>query len=189
MERKERFQIAFNHLRMKGVLKSQKDLAEALCATAPHISSALKGDKKYLTDNLLMRFQSKFNEFNLKWLIDGVGEMLVRDNQELQTSEPNPTPNIGEEINDLDEAIRLSQKRLSDRSQEERQFELYSARIRQLDADRARIADELMKLDLARKTLNKEIEEVRSLKASLQEAINVLSAKNAISMVEDDNNI
>ena len=188
MERKERFQIAFNHLRMKGVLKSQKDLAKALCATAPHISSALKGDKKYLTDNLLMRFQSKFHEFNLKWLIDGVGEMLVRDNQELQTSEPAPIPNIGEEIKDLDEAIRLSQKRLSDRRQEERLFELYSARIRQLDADRARIADELMKLDLARKTLSKEIEEIRSLKSALQEAINDFNAKDASSMASDNDN-
>lgn len=196
MERKERFQIAFNHLRMKGVLKSQKDLAKALCATAPHISSALKGDKKYLTDNLLMRFQSKFHEFNLKWLIDGVGEMLVRDNQELQTSEPAQIPNIGEEIKDLDEAIRLSQKGLTNQEQMDQVLSMYSACIRRFDDDHARINEELKELSLARQTLNKEIEEVRSLKAALHDAIFMLrtstqqeSNHKPLMASDNDNNI
>lgn len=104
MERNERLQAAFNHLRMKGILKSQKDLANALGATAPHISSALGGDEKYLTDNLLIRFQSKFNQFSLEWLMNGVGEML---------NTPSVTDGIRNRIKQLVELSCLSNDEFS----------------------------------------------------------------------------
>ena len=163
---------------------SQKAFAERIGLTTGAVGNWKNRD---VGINVINKIVNAFPSVRKEWLLTGNGDILV-SNQSL--SEPNPTPNIGEEIKDLDEAIRLSQKRLSDRSQEERLFELYSARIRQLDADRARIADELMKLDLARKTLSKEIEEIRSLKSALQEAINDFNAKDASSMASDnDNNI
>jgi transcriptional regulator with XRE-family HTH domain len=161
---------------------SQKAFAERIGLTTGAVGNWKNRD---VGINVINKIVNAFPSVRKEWLLTGNGDILV-SNQSL--SEPNPTPNIGEEIKDLDEAIRLSQKRLSDRSQEERLFELYSARIRQLDADRARIADELMKLDLARKTLSKEIEEIRSLKSSLQEANNDFNAKDASSMASDNDN-
>ena len=51
--RAERLNEAFNYLRFKGLVKTQKDLAEAIGATAPNVSSALKGDEKFLTDSFI----------------------------------------------------------------------------------------------------------------------------------------
>lgn len=75
MERKERLRKAYDYLRLTGRVRTQKDLADQLGATPPHISSAMKGEPRYLTDNLLMRLQSKFPIFNLQWLLDETGEM------------------------------------------------------------------------------------------------------------------
>lgn len=74
--RAERLNEAFNYLRFKGLVKTQKDLAEAIGATAPNVSSALKGDEKFLTDSFIARFSEAFEEVSSHWLLTGEGEML-----------------------------------------------------------------------------------------------------------------
>lgn len=74
--RAERLNEAFNYLRFKGLVKTQKDLAEAIGATAPNVSSALKGDEKFLTDSFITRFSEAFGEVSSHWLLTGEGEML-----------------------------------------------------------------------------------------------------------------
>lgn len=77
--RAERLNEAFNYLRFKGLVKTQKDLAEAIGATAPNVSSALKGDDKFLTDSFISRFSDAFEEVSSHWLLTGEGDMLASD--------------------------------------------------------------------------------------------------------------
>lgn len=49
----------YKELRFKGLINSQKDLANALCISEGTISRALKGDERFLTDSLI----SKLNNF------------------------------------------------------------------------------------------------------------------------------
>lgn len=76
LTRAERLNEAFNYLRFKGLIKTQKDLAEAIGATAPNVSSALKGDEKFLTDSFIARFSEVFGEVSSHWLLTGEGDML-----------------------------------------------------------------------------------------------------------------
>lgn len=78
MERKDRLKEAFEYLRNKGEVHTQKDLAERMGATRPNVSGAFKGDIKILTDKFIRRFNDAFdNLFNLDWLLTGNGEMLA----------------------------------------------------------------------------------------------------------------
>lgn len=74
--RAERLNEAFNYLRFKGLVKTQKDLAEAIGSTAPNVSSALKGNERFLTDSFIVRFSDAFGEVSSHWLLTGEGEML-----------------------------------------------------------------------------------------------------------------
>lgn len=77
MTRAERLNEAFQYLRGCGKIHSQKDLAQAMGATAPNVSSALKGVDKVLTEKFLRRFVEAFdNVVSFEWLLTGEGEML-----------------------------------------------------------------------------------------------------------------
>lgn len=78
MERKERLKIAYDFLRSRGVVHTQKDVASIMEATQQNVSAALKGKEGVLTDNFLRRFNLAFGDpFNIDWLINGNGEMLA----------------------------------------------------------------------------------------------------------------
>lgn len=76
MDKKERFNLAFNYLKNNGIIHTQKDLAQKIGSTAPNVSSALKGVEAVLTDSFLRRFCLTFNIFNLTWLLNEEGNML-----------------------------------------------------------------------------------------------------------------
>lgn len=77
MEKKIRLANAYNYLRSKGEIHTQKDLARRMETTPPNVSSALKGVETVLTDKFLQRFNAAFdNIFNIDWLLNGEGEML-----------------------------------------------------------------------------------------------------------------
>lgn len=83
MERADRFNKAYEYLKNRGMLHTQKELAAKMKATAPHVSLAMKGESKYLTDNFLRRFNDTFDSiFNLQWLILGEGDMLKEGEEE-----------------------------------------------------------------------------------------------------------
>ena len=78
MEKRERLQAAYEYLRSRGKVHTQKDVASAMKATRQNVSSALKGKERFLTDSFLRRFNIAFGEpFNTDWLISGEGEMLA----------------------------------------------------------------------------------------------------------------
>lgn len=87
----ERFNIAFNYLKGKGIIKTQKDAAIKIGMTQGNLSKALKGDDRYLTESFIKRFNESFNGmFNANWIISGEGSML-KDNKEFR-HEITPVP-------------------------------------------------------------------------------------------------
>lgn len=81
MERKERFKEAFEYLKSSGTAHTQRDIALKMDSSEGNISKAMKGDERVLTNRFLRRFNEAYgNIFNIEWLIDGIGEMLVVNN-------------------------------------------------------------------------------------------------------------
>ena len=77
MERNERLQKAFEYLRSKGLVHTQKDVASKMGSSESNLSKALKGEDKVLTDRFLKRFNAAFDSvFNIDWLLHGKGNML-----------------------------------------------------------------------------------------------------------------
>lgn len=72
----ERLNEAFNYLRFKGVVSTQRDVAVAMNSTPSNVSRALKGDDRVITDNFLVRFSETFSDISATWLLTGEGEML-----------------------------------------------------------------------------------------------------------------
>lgn len=84
MEKVERFNMAFEYLKSRGILHSQKDVALVMKSSETNISRAFNGNPKYLTDNFLRRFCKIFGTFiNESWLIDEEGLMLKSTIHEL----------------------------------------------------------------------------------------------------------
>lgn len=77
MTKKDRINEAYQFLRGRGIVHTQKDIAAAMGASPSNISSALKGAENVLTDSFVFRFNKAFNNvFNESWLLTGEGEML-----------------------------------------------------------------------------------------------------------------
>lgn len=80
MNKKERFHTAFNYLKDKGLIHTQKELADLMGASASNLSSAMKGVDTVLTDNFLKRFnRAAGSVFRESWLLNGDGSMLNED--------------------------------------------------------------------------------------------------------------
>lgn len=112
MTKKERFSEAFNYLRDKGIVHTQKDVAEKMGSTSPNVSSALKGVESVLTDNFLKRFNEAFGAvFDEQWLLTGTGPMLKDGGGEgEQGGEPSLATLVGE---------IAAQRRLTEAAQEQ----------------------------------------------------------------------
>lgn len=87
MSKTERLNEAFNYLRFKGLVDTQKDVATAMKSTPQNVSSALRGNEKVITDSFLTRFAEAFQEVSPQWLLTGEGSMLNSDTPE-QLTEP-----------------------------------------------------------------------------------------------------
>ena len=119
MDKKERFERAYNYLKFQGIIKKQEDVAKAMSATRSNVSLALNGNPIVLTDNFLMRFAKAFpGIFNYDWLLSGDGEMLTV-NQPQTKQEPSDVHYIdnGSILNALlaakDETIAAMQNQLA----------------------------------------------------------------------------
>lgn len=77
-------------LRKNPVLyKTKTNVAEAIGFPRTNFSAALKGEEKYLTDNIVNKFVSKFPELNKEWLLTGEGEMLKDEGEKVSILKPN----------------------------------------------------------------------------------------------------
>lgn len=74
-----RLNKGFEYLRNIGMVHTQADVAKAMGASRPNVSSALKGDEKVLTDKFLKRFANAFDVLSQDWLLTGEGPMLISD--------------------------------------------------------------------------------------------------------------
>lgn len=119
MDKKERFEKAYNYLKFQGIIKKQDDVAKTMGATRANVSLALNGNPAVLTDNFLMRFAKAYpGMFNFDWLLTGDGEMLTV-NQPEPAKEPSDVHYIdnGSMLNALlaakDETIAAMQNQLA----------------------------------------------------------------------------
>lgn len=77
MNKFEIFQQAFNYIKSRGYVHTQKDVASKMGSSESNVSKALKGEDKVLTDRFLKRFNAAFDYvFNIDWLLHGKGNML-----------------------------------------------------------------------------------------------------------------
>lgn len=77
MDKKTIINKAFEYVRTLGDVHTQKDLASKMGYSTPTISSAFKGDPRYLTDSFISNFNKTFGDiFNPEWLATGNGNML-----------------------------------------------------------------------------------------------------------------
>lgn len=80
MEKKDRLAKAIAYLKLQGLVESQVDAARKMNASESTMSSAIRGNEKYLNNTFLRRFNDAFGGiFSLKWLIDGIGSMCCSD--------------------------------------------------------------------------------------------------------------
>ena len=87
MNKNNRLAEAIRYLQGKGIVKTQRDVANKMGATPPNVSSALKGVESVLTEKFIRRFNSAFGGiFNDEWLITGEGEMLSGEHKIEQVS-------------------------------------------------------------------------------------------------------
>ncbi len=84
MEKRERFVEAYNYLKSKGLVHTQRDVAEKMKSSTSNVSSAFSGRETVLTDNFLRRFNKAYgNLFDNEWLVFGQGTMMAKkDNNE-----------------------------------------------------------------------------------------------------------
>ena len=88
MENKgKRLAEAIEYLKQEGIINSLDDVAQKVDRSKNNISSAINGDKRYLSDKFLKHFNACFkNIFSLTWLLRGEGMMCCEknlfDNQE-----------------------------------------------------------------------------------------------------------
>lgn len=91
-----RLNKGFEYLRSIGMVHTQADVAKAMGASRPNVSSALKGDGKVLTDKFLKRFANAFDVLSQDWLLTGEGPMLTSDlsSSVSQHSSGDNSPNV-----------------------------------------------------------------------------------------------
>ena len=66
------------YLLRNGYVSKKKDVAEKMRYYYPNTTSALKGDRKYLTDSFVEELNLAFGSiFNTKWILEGDGSMLA----------------------------------------------------------------------------------------------------------------
>ena len=111
MDKKTRFNAAYDYLLSIGRAHKQKDIAVAMSSTEANISQALKGHPKVLTDNFLLRFLTAYPDiFSMSWMFTGKGSMLLN---EPQPSPPVRTYTLPEQLPDIAaEAAPLSDRDL-----------------------------------------------------------------------------
>ena len=99
MDKKTRFNAAFDYLLSIGRIHKQKDIAVAMSSTEANISQALKGHPKVLTDNFLLRFLTAYPDiFSMSWMFTGKGTMLLNEPQPKQSAH---TYTLPEQVPDM----------------------------------------------------------------------------------------
>ena len=89
LDRQKRLNEVYEHLHNYFNIHTKGDFADSIKYARAYISSALNGNKKYLTDKLFTNICEAFpGVFDLNYLLTGNGSLLSNDkaNQEIKTS-------------------------------------------------------------------------------------------------------
>ena len=105
MENKgKRLAEAIEYLKQEGIVNSLDDVAQKVDRSKNNISSAINGDKRYLSDKFLKHFNACFkNIFSLTWLLRGEGMMCCENDLFEKENDQQP---------DQDHQIALLQQQL-----------------------------------------------------------------------------
>lgn len=77
----DRLSEVVKYLRFRGFASTQKEVAALLGMSPANLSSALRGDSRYLTDGLATKVCTNFVFINKDWLLTGEGEMLLTEDK------------------------------------------------------------------------------------------------------------
>ena len=98
----DRFLQSYEYLKRNNFVRRQIDLAKKMRASPANVSSALKGNTKFLTKNFVLRYNKAFDDlFNIRWLLFGEGEMLRQGNTATIVHSPNAIVNTGNHVSIL----------------------------------------------------------------------------------------
>lgn len=162
MDKKERINKAFEYLKSKGIIHTQRDLGFQMGAAEGNISRALKGDPKVLTEQFLTRFARTYNNvFYMEWVLDGIGEMLI--------------------LPDDNKPCEQSQNEMSDGM-----LELYARLIRGVDDIRMQLKEELKDVRAAKIGLQQARDDFKDATSRLIDAISYIKTDSTTLMVADD---
>jgi hypothetical protein len=129
-ERQKRLIEVYEHLRRYFGIHTKTGFAEALHYGRTSMSAALNGSEKYLTDSLFRNICEAYSgTFNLEYLLNGEGELLMSSIQDKQKADPADHPELlnmllaskqetiealRRELEAKDEIIALLQKRVDE---------------------------------------------------------------------------
>lgn len=86
----DRSAMMYDFLLRNGLVSKKKDVADKMRYNYPNVTSAFKGDTKYLTDSFVNSLNESFGtSFRYEWLLTGEGEMM---------NEASPDPDRAKEI-------------------------------------------------------------------------------------------
>lgn len=76
--RAKRLNEAYEYLKSEGKVHTKKELATKIGVSYANVSSAMKGDLRYLTNSFLLKFNNAFGGiFDFDWLNAGWGHMIL----------------------------------------------------------------------------------------------------------------
>lgn len=101
MNKKERFQKAFEYLKKNGLIESKTQLGSLMGYSRIAVSNAYMGNEGYLTEKFLIKFCNAFpGVFNYEWLMEGEGTMLAASQmaqEAVKEAQPTSAPSANEE--------------------------------------------------------------------------------------------
>ena len=109
MERKERFNKLIRYIIWAYDVPFQsalKTIAEKVGVGHSNLSTALRGNEMYLTDNLITKVNYAYGEpFRREWLIFGTGDMLTDSSQAIMSDPATVIASQQETIKKLSESL------------------------------------------------------------------------------------
>ena len=116
IERQKRLKEVYEHLRKHCGIHTQGDFASSIGYSRPVISSAMNGNEDNLTDRLFKSICEKYeNVFNLDYLLNGEGELLLPKKSTAEQQEANILELYAHMIRSIDD-LRQELKKTNCRS-------------------------------------------------------------------------
>ena len=137
LERQKRLNEVYEHLHNYFGVHTKGEFADIIKYARAYVSSALNGNKKYLTDKLFTNICEAYpGVFNLNYLLTGKGQLLtIREevaNEEIEKQiNPHPTSYVDKYIASLEKQVKDKDDQLADK---ERTIRLLEQKIEILEA-------------------------------------------------------